>query len=88
MRTVTWLFLSLAAGCSSPPVSTTSRAPPIPAEAVSAYAKAHGLSRDQARLELEMYRDAEFLKELKAQKSKPAASSPTSNAKPVAGPSS
>jgi hypothetical protein len=53
----------LAAGCSQGLVRDGGA--DIPSEAVRQYARAHGLSREEARRELELLRDANTLKELR-----------------------
>jgi hypothetical protein len=79
LRTIPLLLLSLAAGCSSAPFSGGSKSG-LPPEAVRTYAKAHGLPRDEARRELELYRDADYLKELRQEQTRPADQSPASAA--------
>lgn len=71
MRTIPLVLLSLTAGCSSVPLFSGGDKSGIPPEAVRTYAQAHGLSREQARRELELYRDADYLKELR-QETRPA----------------
>lgn len=65
MRTIPLVLLSLTAGCSSAPLFSGGDKSGIPPEAVRTYARAHSLSREQARRELELYRDADYLKELR-----------------------
>jgi len=80
LRTIPLVLLSLAAGCSSPPLFSSGDKSGIPPEAVRTFAKAHGLSRDQARRELELYREADYLKELRQQEAQPAGQTPASAA--------
>ena len=80
MRITPLLLLSLTAGCSSPPFFSGASDRGMPPEAVRTYAKAHGLSRDEARRELELYRDADYLKELRQKQTRPADQSPASAA--------
>ena len=63
MRLLTVLSVCLLSGCSAWPFAASSDE--VPAEAVRSYAKAHGLSRDEARRELTMFRDAGHLRELR-----------------------
>ncbi len=64
MRVLAIFVLTLAAGCSTWPFASGSP-DAVPAQAVRAYADAHGLSREEARRELLMFRDADQLKELR-----------------------
>lgn len=63
MRSTCVILCLLAAGCSRALVRDGSAS--IPPDAVRKYAQAHGLSRDEARRELELLRDANTLKELR-----------------------
>lgn len=65
MRTMSLILVVLAAGCSSPLFRGASSDAQISDEAVRTYAKAHGLSRDEARRELNLYRDADYLRDLR-----------------------
>lgn len=65
MRTMSLILVMLAAGCSSPLFRGASSDAKISDEAVRTYAKAHGLSRDEARQELNLYRDADYLRDLR-----------------------
>jgi hypothetical protein len=67
VRMLALFALTLAAGCSTWPFARSS-SDEVPPEAVRAYARAHGLSRDEARRELTMFREADVLKELRQQK--------------------
>ena len=69
MRVLAIFVLALAVGCSSWPFAGAS-SDKVPAEAIRSYAKAHGLSRDEARRELMMFRDADQLKELRQSQGK------------------
>lgn len=69
MRLLALFALTLAAGCSTWPFASSS-SDAVPPEAVRAYAKSHGLSRDEARRELTMFRNADVLKELRQSQAK------------------
>ena len=60
--------LSVLSGCTTWPFASSPD--DVPAEAVRNYAEAHGLSRDEARRELTMFRDARHLKELRQSQKK------------------
>ncbi|HUE69496.1 MAG TPA: hypothetical protein VMP01_01295 [Pirellulaceae bacterium] len=70
VRVLGIVFLMLAGGCSAWPFAGAS-SDQVPAEAVRSYAQAHGLTRDEARRELLMFRDAEQLRELRQSQGKP-----------------
>lgn len=72
VRTIGLVVLMLAVGCSTPPSGGLGASDGIPPEAVRAYAKAHGLTRDEARRELELYRDADYLEDLRQAQTKAA----------------
>ena len=66
MRIAPLVLLPLVTGCSAAPFFSGNKVG-ISADSVRMYAKSHGLSRDEARRELELYRDADYLKELRQQ---------------------
>jgi hypothetical protein len=65
VRTISLILVMLAAGCSSPLFGGAASDPRIPEEAVRTYAKAHALSREEARRELSLYKDADYLRDLR-----------------------
>jgi hypothetical protein len=69
VRVLALFALTLAVGCSTWPFASAS-ADKVSAEAVRSYAKAHDLTRDEARRELSMFRDADQLKELRQSQGK------------------
>jgi hypothetical protein len=60
------VVLMLAGGCSVWPFGKDTGG--IPSEAVRSYADAHGLSREEARRELLMFRDADQLRQSRTKK--------------------
>lgn len=83
MRIIPLVLLPIVTGCSAAPFFQGSK-DAISAESIRTYAKAHGLSRDEARRELGLYRDAEYLKGLREHQAT-ANSSPAAGDNPAAG---